>query len=388
MLALVMVLLVCGHGAEVRAEESESVVGIWKLVEMNGEDTVISKKDLQGYEEMGVAMYMKIRENGTLKFSLFGEEMEGTWNEYGMVMEDSWLNYDLDGNKLTVNNADGGEMIFRRSSMDDINAILGYKDGVLDKDVSYSDHDKKILDTDSASVIITGYKADKTGFTVYMRCKNKTKHAIVISQDQCVLNKYIFHPEWSMSLERRETLDSEMTISPAELERAGLSRIDEMILEMKVVNADTEKVLQSGILTTVYPTGKKAAEIKAPVRKAMENETPVLKNKATAYIIQDMDLEDVDGLAINCYLENRSARKLTFEWTDVRINDQPVAPHYSETVLPGAIGYSKVLFLNTALQEAGIMTGDIISIQGKVKVYDKTKATPELIVENAFVYTP
>ena len=43
---------------------------------MDGDDNVISEKDVQDYEAMNVAMYMKFRDNGTVKFSTFGDEIE------------------------------------------------------------------------------------------------------------------------------------------------------------------------------------------------------------------------------------------------------------------------------------------------------------------------
>ena len=162
LLAIVMVCMMPGTGLYVRAEESKGITGVWKLEKMDGDDNVISEKDVQDYEAMNVAMYMKFRDNGTVKFSTFGDEIEGTWNDFGITLDGSWLNYTQDGDVLTVGNADGGEMVFRRSSMEEINGILGYKD-VLDKNVSYSGEDKRIMDTEFASGSITSYEADQTG---------------------------------------------------------------------------------------------------------------------------------------------------------------------------------------------------------------------------------
>ena len=244
------------------------------------------------------------------------------------------------------------------------------------------------MDTETASVVVVGYKADMTGFTVYFRCENKTRDSIVISEDKCVLNKYIFHPDWAVSLDSRETLDSEMVVSPAELAKAGISSVDEMILQMRITDAITDKIIQRGIKATAYPTGKKAEEVKAPVRTPAENELIVNDDASCAFIIQGIDPEDTRGLAVNCYLENRSGGTLNFVWTDVTINDIAVSTSYEESVFPGALGYSDVIFLNANLEDLGINTGEITTIKGKLKVYDKTKSTPVVVAEKEFTYTP
>ena len=175
LLAFIMVLTICGGSVTAYADKRDDVVGVWKLTEITGKKDVMSKEDVENYEALGVVMYMKFRDNGTVKFSLFDDVLEGSWDEYGMILDYAWMTYKVDDDKLTVYNQDGGKMRFVRSSMDEIYEILGYKKGVLDEDVKYSAETKKIMDTDNAKVKITGYKADMTGFTVYLQCENKTR---------------------------------------------------------------------------------------------------------------------------------------------------------------------------------------------------------------------
>ena len=352
-LAFVMICMVCAVSVPVYADDFDKAVGVWKLEEMSGDNTM-SKEDLKEYERLGVAMYLKLRKDGTCKFSLYGDTMEGTWSEYGIVLDNAWFTYILDGDKLVLDNQDGSDMIFTRSSMDEIYKILGYQKGILDEDVHYSTKEKKILDTDTASVVITGYKADMTGFTVSMRCKNKTRNEITIGLDKCVLNKYIFHPEWSETLDKRETLETKMRIIPAEIAKTGISVVDEMILQMHLSNATNGRTIKKGIMATVYPTGRKADQVRTPLRKPVENEYRILVNNTCAYIIQGIDPEDTRGLAVNCYLENRSKGTLNFVWSDVTIDGRPAKTAYEESVLPGTIGYSDVIFLKSELEGTGI----------------------------------
>ena len=139
-------------------------------------------------------------------------------------------------------------------------------------------------------------------------------------------------------------------------------------------------------MATVYPTGKKANEVTTPRRVPVENEQMVLLDETCAYILQGTDMDDIRGYTVNCYVENRSDRTLDFVWSDVTIDGKPVNLLYEESVLPGTIGYSDVIFQIDDLQEAEIISGDISTIAGKVMVYDKTQAAPQLLLEKEFSY--
>jgi hypothetical protein len=240
------------------------------------------------------------------------------------------------------------------------------------------------MDTEFASGSITSYEADQTGFTIHLRFKNKKKNDIVISADNVALNKYIFHPEWSISLEKKETVKTEMKISPEELEMSGITRVDEVILGLRITESDTEKVLQKGIVSKVYPTGKKAEEIKAADRAPVDGEMAVIADKEKVYVIQGTNPDDPSGFAINAYLENNSGRPLTFTMAGVTVNDQPINIDYKENVLPGTRGYSDAVIFLTDLQDLGLDTASVTSVKGVVRVYDNTKSTPELLTEKEF----
>ena len=370
--------------------ESNGPVGFWKLTEMKGakgKDTM-TKEEMRSYEELGVAMYIELREDNTVLFSLLGEEMYGAWDDYGIILDNDWLTYSVKDDELTLKYQDGGRMVFKRTTRKEIYKIIGYKKGVLDEDVSYSTKEKTILDTDAASVVITGYKADMTGFTVYLRCSNKTRHDILISETGCAVNRYIFNPDWTMSLEKKEVLDSEMKFAPEELEKCGISVVEELCLELKVTNSVDDSTLQEGILARVHPTHKKAEDIKAAERSAAENETVVLDNENCVFVVQGIETNDVTGCTVNCYVMNKTDRTLTFMWSGETVNDQAASAVYSEVVLAGTQGYSKAVFMKSTLDDIGIDSAEISKINAVLKVIDNSKGDSKVIAEKAFTYTP
>ena len=121
---------------------------------------------------------------------------------------------------------------------------------------------------------------------------------------------------------------SMMRIIPAEIAKTGISVVDEMILQMHLSNATNGRTIKKGIMATVYPTGRKADQVRTPLRKPVENEYRILVNNTCAYIIQGIDPEDTRGLAVNCYLENRSKGTLNFVWSDVTIDGRPAKTAY------------------------------------------------------------
>ena len=118
--------------------------------------------------------------------SIFGQESRGTWDENEILLNGVPDTYILEGDTLTIQESTD-EMIFERSSQEAIDGILGYKADVLDESVSYLDKEETILETEDVSLTITGYKADKTGFHVFLRCENKTDHKCTIEEDKTLL---------------------------------------------------------------------------------------------------------------------------------------------------------------------------------------------------------
>ena len=408
LLSLILVCLICGGSLRVNAAalygtaaaggaavektdtddgaaKTEGPVGIWKLAELTGENPV-SKEDVQQYESLGqVIVYLEIREDGSFMMSLFQEEIDGTWDADNLTVEGESIPYTISGDTLSLQNPNGDEMLFDRSSKEELDSIQGYKEGVLDETVSYTEEEQTILNIDEASLIITGYKADKKGFTVSLKCENKTDHRIMLSAVTCVLNKYAISQPWAISLEGNESKDSEMTFSIFALEKCGISAIDEMILEIKAIDAEDWTTFEEGTVTAVYPTGKKPEEIKAAERAPAENEKVVVDNEYCSFIIEGAAANHALGYAVNCYCENKTEDTLTFMWSEEYLNDQDVTGLFAQKLLPGTRGFADALFMQNGLEQSGIKTDEIKSVRARLKVYDSEL---NVVADVEFTYQP
>lgn len=369
-LSIILVFLICVGGIEAKtaeAAETGSPVGIWKLLEVTGEMPV-SREDLQTNEKLGLVVYAEIREDGTALLSMFGQEAEGNWDEDGISFGGSPGTYTVDGDTLTLDDGTS-KMIFGRTSMQAIDEIMGYKEGVLDEHVSYSEENETLLDSEYATLTINGYKADKTGFNVSLRCTNKTDHKLMIGVDKAVINKYAISPDWAVALEANESKESVMRFKPEKLEKRGISAADEMMLLLKVTDSESWTTLQEDVLVTVYPTGKTAEEIQAAERTPVPTQLVVLDNEYCTFIIEGADPSYALGYAVNCYCENKTNQNLTFMWQDEKLNDKEVSGLLAVEVLPGTREYPDAVFMKNILEKNGIKIEDIKKVQGTLRVY-------------------
>ena len=368
---------------------SNPAVGLWKLSGMTGSEGAISPEELKAYEAAGVVIYMEMNEDGSVVLhGLTEDQAVGTWDDKAVTMNGSPASYTLNGDKLTLQIAEDS-MEFERTTQDAVYALLGYKAGVLDEKVEYSKEEQTILDTDDVRIKITGYQADMKGFTVKLHCENKGDKKLVVNTDNSVLNKNEIDPTWAVILDAKETKDTEMTFSPLDLEKCGITAVDEIILRMQVADSEAWTMVTEDAMATVYPTGKKAEDIKAADRKPVDKEVVVVDNDDCTFILQGATDKEILGYGVNCYFENKTDKMLTVTWNGTKVNGQDVIAYYAEEVLPGTRGCSKALFLKSSLEEKGIAdNADVKEISGTLKVYTSEGSSHETIVEQPFTYAP
>ena len=367
---------------------SQGIEGFWKLTEVRGGNSPTAKETVQNYEKAGMLVCIEIRRDGTLLFDNFGRQTEGTWDQDAVVLGSGNLSYTLQDDVLALDNGPGGEMVFERTTEEVIDSLKGYKKGVLDEKVTYSEEEETIMDTDYASVTITGYKADKTGFTVNFRCRNKTDSQLMIDADKAIFNKYEINPVWAIALKPGETVEKQLNIKPVKFESCGITSIDELILRLKTIDSGNYKTLGEET-AFVYPTGKKAEDIKVPERIPVEGELIAMDNDDCTFIIQGVDPSASTGYALNYYYENKSDRTLTLLNKNSMVNDQGVSCIMAEELLPGTRIYGSGFFTKTALEKAGLSIEDIKKISATVYVLEKNeKGAANTIAEEDFTYEP
>ena len=382
-LAVLLTLASCiwAGGRQVYAESDEAgIAGVWKLSSMkNGEDTA-GQEEIGQLEQMGMLMYMVISEDGTLTVSAFGAESEGTWDDTTITAEDAPLSYELDGDALTLH--DGTDfMVFSRTTLETVYDILGYQEGILDESVTYLDEDQVLMDTESAAVTITGYHAASDGFRIQVRCENRTENTVLFGTKTAYVNRFILDPVWAQEVGPGESVDSEMVFSVKDLGKCGISSVDELILVLQAMDSENWEYLTDGEAVTVYPTGKNPEEITAGVHVPEEGEQTVADNEYCRFSVLKAENEPLLGYMVSCYVENKTDRPLTFEWSQTSVNGTDVTAYYAEETLPGTRGFAEALIPSGTLEEAGIVPEDITEISFTLTAYDTSGDTPETVME-------
>ena len=371
------------------APAPKPAAGVWKLTQMTLGESTITTESLKESEALGEVCYMELREDGTATFYNLPDDEDGagTWDAASIVLDSGAAAYTLGADNNTLNlQAYGSTMAFERTTREAVYAILGYKEGVLDANVKYVQEDKKILSTDDVRVKITGYKADMKGFTVKLHCDNKGEHKTVISADNSAVNKYNIETAWSVSLGKDESCDSEILFPVLELEKLGITAVDELTLRLSVYDGKDGDVLSENSIATVYPTGKKADQVVAPERKPVDKEAVVVTDAACTFILQGPVQKDAVASSIPCYIENKTDKVISLVLENSTVNGQPVEGFVSMEILPGTRGYSSVLYMQDALAAKGIT--DITGIAATLKVYSRQESSLELVSEAAVNYAP
>ena len=338
------------------APAPKPAAGVWKLTQMTLGESTITTESLKESEALGEVCYMDLREDGTAVFYGLPDDADGagTWDAASIVLDSGAPAYTLGAENKTLSvQAAGSTMTFERTTREAVYAILGYKEGVLDANVKYVQDDEKILSTDDVRVKITGYKADMKGFTVKLHCDNKGEHKTVISADNSAVNKYNIETAWSVSLAKEESCDSEMIFPVLELEKLGITAVDELTLRLSVYDGKDGDVLSENSIATVYPTGKKADQVVAPERKPVDKEAVVVNDAACTFILQGPVQKDAVASSIPCYIENKTDKVISLVLENSTVNGQPVEGFVGMEILPGTRGYSSVLYMQDALAAKG-----------------------------------
>ena len=137
---------------------------------------------------------------------------------------------------------------------------------------------------------------------------------------------------------------------------------------------------------TIYPTGKTPAEIVYPERRTAASEKVIVDNDVLTFVILESEDDSIWGYSLNCYLENKSDKSLTFSADDVSVNGFMIDPFWASTVLPGKRNYSSMSFSDSEFEENGIE--EVEKVEFTLRVYDADNWFDEDVLKGTFSYEP
>lgn len=383
-LAAVLTCMLAGQIA-VAAAEGEGAAGFWKLKELEAGEGSMGEDEVASMESFGQVVYLELADDGSATMNSFGQEMNGFWDDGTVTLNDIPIPYSIDQGVMSLDNA-GQTMRMSRTSREELDAILGYQEGVLDETVVYSSDEQSILETEAGTMTITGYQVDPAGLHVNIRCTNTSENQLLFGVNYGVINRYEIDPKWAQTLDPGTTKESSIIFPVKELERCGISVADEIMLNVSLTNFSTWEVLAEKVLATAYPTGKTAADITAAGREPAETDAVAVDTADCSFVVLGAGSDPVLGYVVNYYFENRTDRMQSFVCDNSLVNGTEVLLYGAAEAPAGVRGYGQAVISSSELEKKGIT--EVNEIQFGVKVYDMTEEVPGVMAEGSVVFTP
>lgn len=225
------------------------------------------------------------------------------------------------------------------------------------------------------------------GYTVNVRCENRSDRTLMFSWDECAVNGWAVDPFWAEEVSAGNRANSRIVFSRDELERCGIQSVDEISFELRVYDSDdwtADDVAEAEF--AIYPTGLNPSQVRIPARTPKEGEYSVVDSSRCAFIIESADPDGIMGYTLTCYLENRTDDDLMFSWDDVAVNGMMTDPFWAAEVEAQKRAYSQITFVDSEFEESGIESVEQIEFRLRIYDADDWDETPE--VDGVFVYTP
>ncbi len=194
----------------------------------------------------------------------------------------------------------------------------------------------------------------QAGLSLKLRSANKSSaRNFVVSLNYLSVNGYMQDAGYEVLVPAGQTAEDQILIEAEKLRAAGVSTVDELIL-YPLIYDDSVPMGQGDLVDgafSFYPTGQSKGNVAYPVRQKTATEQTFFDNGFATVILLNAQTED-DGLAVSCYLENKTDRFLSFAWSDASAGGVPVSCTADAMVAPGMRRYATVI-LSGIPEDAG-----------------------------------
>ena len=180
------------------------------------------------------------------------------------------------------------------------------------------------------------------GLTLKLTSTNKsTSREFVVSLNYLSVNGYMQDAAYEVLVPVGQSVSGEILIPATDLRSAGVSSVDELIL-YPLIYDENVPMGQGDVVDGAfrfYPTGQTAGKVAYPLRQTTSTEQTFFDNTFATCIILGAQADQYGGLAVNCYIENKTDRFLSFGWYEVSMNNLSLADTGDAVVAPGMRRY-------------------------------------------------
>ena len=195
------------------------------------------------------------------------------------------------------------------------------------------------------------------GLTLKLKSTNKSNtRDFVVSLTHLSVNGYMQDGGYEVQVPAGQTVLGEILIPADALRTSGVSSVEELILYPLIYDPNVP-MGQGDVVDgafSFYPTGQTKGTVVYPVRQKTSTEQTFFDNGFGTMIILDAAMSDGDDLEVNCYLENKTDRFLSFAWADMTVNSAPVDTADDVVVAPGMRRYATISVPSAELSARGV----------------------------------
>ena len=195
------------------------------------------------------------------------------------------------------------------------------------------------------------------GLTLKLKSTNKSNtRDFVVSLTHLSVNGYMQDGGYEVQVPAGQTVLGEILIHADALRTSGVSSVEELILYPLIYDPNVP-MGQGDVVDgafSFYPTGQTKGTVVYPVRQKTSTEQTFFDNGFGTMIILDAAMSDGDDLEVNCYLENKTDRFLSFAWADMTVNSAPVDTADDVVVAPGMRRYATISVPSAELSARGV----------------------------------
>lgn len=175
------------------------------------------------------------------------------------------------------------------------------------------------------------------GLTLMFKSTNKSNtRNIVVSLNCLSVNGYMQDSGYEAQVPAGQTVLGEILIPISALRSAGVSSVEELILYPLIYDPNVP-MGQGDVVDgafSFYPTGQTKGTVVYPVRQKTTTEQTFFDNGFGTIIILSAAANEQGQLEVDCYLENKTDRFLSFSWSDVTVNNVPLTYADDAVVAP------------------------------------------------------
>ena len=244
----------------------------------------------------------------------------------------------------------------------------------------------QLLDNEVCTVtVLDAGISEIWGFTVKLRCVNKTQHAQLYVLPAVACRGWQLNTDWLMTLGAGESKESEFHVFPADLARCGLEQVDECRLHLEVQDYDS---FSGEVLTdewlVFYPTGMSPEAITpAPARTLDPTDAVLVDDERVSFTVCGVELDTLWPYNVVVSYENKTDKDLSFSWQDVTVNGTDANLWLTRVMPAGLKGSCLIYFDEETMKSNGVER--VEQVNGTLVVRDP--ATMEVCFTQDFSYT-